>query len=213
MGRARRRTTLPLLGVGALLVMLSVAVFGVMTNRLDDRTPVLVLSRPVTVGQVIGEADLRVVPMSGATEVGVVSAADVRQVVGRTAAVALPAGSVLTRAMLGEAAFPPAGQRLVSLSLKAGQYPQRLAAGARVEVYLGIAPAGAVQPAAGSASDAGTASVPVSVTATVVEADVDAAAVDGGSGAVVTLLLTDVAASRLAGAAGSVLLMQMPAGV
>lgn len=211
-GKARRRTSLPLLGVGLLLMMLSVAVYGAITNQLDHRTPVLVVAQRVEAGQIIAAQDVRSVSMSNAAELGLVAAGDSAQVVGQTAAVPLAVGSVLVRSMIGEAQFPAPGQRLVSLSLKAGQYPQRLSAGAKVEVFLGVAATGAAP--AVPAQPVGPAAVgaPSKVVATVYEVDSAAGAADGSSGAVVTLVLGEDAAARLAGTVGAVLLMQMPAG-
>ena len=216
MGKAGKRTVLPQLGIGVLLIFLSVAVYGVITNRLDKRDPVLVLTHRVEAGQKIEAADLRAVPMSGVTALGVFPAAASAQVIGQSATIPLTAGTVLTSAMVGEQAlFPPTGQRLVSLSLKAGQYPQRLAAGAHVEIYLGVSTQDNAPATSGVQVTQGVAvapATPVKVTATVYEVDAGAAAADGQSGAVVSLLLDDSAAIRLAGAIGAVLLMQMPAG-
>ncbi|MEV8504486.1 SAF domain-containing protein [Actinoplanes sp. NPDC051475] len=213
MAGARKRSTLPLLGVGVLLILLSVAVYGVITSRLDKRDPVLVLRQRVEAGQVIDAADVQAVPMSGVAGMGVFAAADSARVIGQTVVAPLPAGTLLTESMLGaQAAFPPAGQRLVSLSLKAGQYPQRLMAGAKVEVYLGVA-----APATGQGGKDGqpapdASGVPVKITASVHEVDTAAVAADGQSGAIVSLLLDDDAAARLAASADAVLLMQMPVG-
>src|SRR5689334_15115175 len=137
MGKAGNHGTMSKVGAGALLIFLSVAGYGVITEQLDTRDPVLVLTHRIEAGQKIAAGDLQAVPMAGVTQLGVFPAAASAQVIGQSATIPLTAGTVLTSAMLGEkTTFPPAGQRLVSLSLKAGQYPQRLSAGAHVEAYL-----------------------------------------------------------------------------
>ena len=199
---------MPYLAGGAALVMFSVLVFGAIATRLDDRTLVLAVRVPVAAGQVIAESDVQAVPAANATGLGLIPARSKSSVVGRVAAWPLRPGVLLVASLIGEPAFPPPGQRLVSVNLKLGQYPQHLAAGARVEVYLDTPATGV-----GAAGMAGTTTVPTRVVAQVVEVDTATVAADGSSGAVVTLLLAADVAMRLAGSSpGSLLLMQMPAG-
>nr|WP_307962212.1 hypothetical protein [Salinispora arenicola] len=95
-----------------------------------------------------------------------------------------------------------------SVALKPGQYPQGLAAGARVLVYVSAAAPGGTEPAAGSSTAGGA--VPARVPAVVLGVDLGG---DGQGATVVTLLLDASDAPRLAAApAGGVVLMQTSPG-
>jgi hypothetical protein len=113
---------------------------------------------------------------------------------------------LLTPALIGEAAFPPAGQVTASVALKPGQYPQGLAAGASAAVYVSTNPSGGAGQTALSGSSTSSASTPVRLSAVVLGVDL---AGDGQGATVVTLLLDASDAARLAAApAGGVVLMQ-----
>src|SRR5438477_225733 len=84
----------------------------------------------------IEAADLTQVSAADDPSLGLIPAAQASAVVGRTAAVPLLPGTLLTRSLIGDAAFPPAGKVVASLAVKPGQYPQGLAAGAHVAVFL-----------------------------------------------------------------------------
>jgi Chaperone for flagella basal body P-ring formation len=148
-----RRRSIPHLTLGALLVAVCTLGFAVTATRIDHRQAVLVTARPVTVGQRLSSADLRAVRVAAGTGVDVISAADSANVVGQTVATNLPAGALLTRAELGPPSLPAAGQAVVALAVKAGQFPPDLAAGAHVLLIptpaAGSAPASAGSGAAG----------------------------------------------------------------
>jgi hypothetical protein len=93
----------------------------------------------VAAGEVIGQADLRVVQVDAAVEL--VGAADRDMVVGRTAAVPLAAGSLLSPAQLGAPAWPPAGRSVLAVLVPTGLVPAGLSAGTTVSVLLPGAPA------------------------------------------------------------------------
>ena len=109
--------------------------------------------------------------------------------------------------MLGDAAYPPAGKVVASLSVKPGQYPQGLAAGAHVAVYVSAGTAAGGQAAPGATGSAGSV-VPSRLSAVVLTVDPNG---DGQGATVVTLLLDAADADSLAGA-GSVVLMQTAPG-
>lgn len=213
----RRRRVLPYVSLGAVLVIGSVVAFAVTAVGLGERTAVLAVARPVAAGQVIEAADLRQVSVAADEELGLVPAAEAGQVVGRTAAVPLAVGVLVTRSLLGAAAFPPAGKVVASVALKPGQYPQGLPGGASVAVYLsdpatttGAAPVDATStggPLTGAEASGGL--VPLSATVLGVEP-----AGDGQGGVVVTLLLPAEAGARLAAApaTGLVLMQTAPGG-
>jgi hypothetical protein len=129
-----RRRSPAHLGLGALLVVVCALGFAVAAGRMDHRSSVLALARPVTVGQSLTASDLRAVPVSAGSGVDSVPAAESGSVVGRSMAVSLPAGALLTRAELGTASVPGAGEAIVALAVKPGQFPPDLAAGAHVHL-------------------------------------------------------------------------------
>jgi len=121
--------------VGVVLVVVCVAVFVVVGGRRDGRREVLVVTRPVQVGQLVTAGDVRVVSVVVEPAVEVVPAGSAGQVVGRPAAVPLSAGSLLSMSSVGRRSLP-AGVRLVGASLKPGSYPPGVSAGDQVMVLL-----------------------------------------------------------------------------
>ena len=103
-GPWRARHRLPYVSVGALLVVVCVLVYGYTAARWGDRVPVLAVARPVAAGQSIQAADLRQVSTADDPSLGLVPASQATWVVGRTAVAPLLQGTLLTRAMLGDAA-------------------------------------------------------------------------------------------------------------
>lgn len=206
--RARRpRHRLPYVSAGALLVVVCVLVYGYTAARWGDRVPVLAVARPVAAGQSIQATDLRQVSTADDPSLGLVPASQANWVVGRTAVAPLLPGTLLTRAMVGDAAYPPAGKVVASLSVKPGQYPQGLAAGAHVAVYVSAGTATGGQGASGATGSTGPAA-PSRLSAVVLTVDLNG---DGQGATVVTLLLDAADAESLAGA-GSVMLMQTAPG-
>lgn len=205
---ARRRRRLPFVALGGLLVIVCVLAYAYGAVRLGERIQVLAVARSVAAGQAITVADLKQVSAARDSGVRLIPAAQAAQVVGRTAVVPLVAGTLLTPDLLGDAAFPPAGKVTASVALKPGQYPQGLAAGARVVVYVSANPQnGQPAPAAGSAAGGST---PARLPAVVLGVDL---AGDGQGATVVTLLLDASDGPRLAAApAGGVVLMQTAPG-
>ncbi len=207
---ARRRRRLPFVTLGGLLVIVCVLGFAYGAARLGDRVQVLAVARPVAAGQAFTTADLRPVSAARDATVRLILASDAQRVIGRSAVVPLLAGTLLTPALVGEAAFPPAGKVSASVALKPGQYPHGLATGARVLAYVATSTTGAGQPVpAPSGSSGGTGAstgAPRPIPAVVLGVDL---AGDGQGATVITLLLDQTDAPRLA-AAGSnaVTLMQ-----
>ncbi len=201
---ARRRRRLPFVALGALLVIVCVLGFAYAAVRLGDRVQVLAVARPVAAGQAIASADLTAVSAAEDSQVPLVRAADADSIVGRTAVVPLVPGTLLSPSMVGESAFPPSGKVTASVAVKPGQYPQGLAAGARVQVY--------VSTAAGQSGGEGkpeSEATPTRLDAAVLGVDL---AGDGQGATVVTLLLDSADAGRLAVAPqGGVVLMQASA--
>lgn len=188
---------------GVLLVLAAVVTFWQVDLRRHAEESFLAVARPVAAGQVIADGDVRVVRVANASGLALLGADRRTEVVGRTAAVPLAEGSLLTAAQLGPVAWPPAGQAVIAVTVKPGRGPAGLAAGARVVVLVVPTNAGgqvAPQPGGGGAAGVrrAVASV-VSVTA----------GVDQVGTLLVTLLLPVEHAEAIASAAGDVSLVQL----
>jgi hypothetical protein len=205
--RRSRRRAAPHLVVGALLVLACALGFVMTSLRASGRLPVLALARSVPAGHALTAADLRITQVAADVGTGVLPAADRDGVLGRAVAVPRPAGSLLFRGDIGPAAFPPRGQAVAAVAVKAGQYPPGLSVGSRVAVLTGQT--GDAAPAGGGPGDRGRHA------AAVVEVSPGAADGAGSSGAVVSLLMAegDADAAARAAAAGQVsLVLLSPAG-
>jgi hypothetical protein len=186
---ARPARRVPYLLLGSILVVACAAAAVVVTMGLDNRQAVLMLARPVAVGQLLSAQDLRQTAMPTDTQVQAVPAAESSTVLGRPVAYSLPAGTLLTRFVIGAPATPAAGQAEAAVGLTAGQFPPSLASGARVAVLVSVA-----SPPAGTSGS--TVAPPVAQwTATV--AEIGASRTEQQT-TVVTLLLPDDDARRLA---------------
>jgi hypothetical protein len=130
-GSGRR---VPYLAAGVLLVVAGVAGVLITLVQVGQRSPVLVLARPLVVGQLLATGDLRVVSMSADPDVDVVTADQSRMVVGQPVSYSLPAGVVLSRTVLGAPQTPPAGQGVVAVAAAPGQFPPQLAPGTTVSI-------------------------------------------------------------------------------
>ena len=193
--RAGRR-----MAAGVLLVLAAVVVFWQVDLRHDPRQAVLAMARPVPAGQVITEADLRTVRVAPDPGLHLLPAAERDRVVGRTAAVPLATGSLLTGEQVGPVAWPPPGQAVVAVAVKPGHAPAGLTPGARVVVLVVPAPTGTTSTApAGTAGPGG-----VRALATVVALTQGP---DQASTQVVSLLLAAEAAEQVAAAPGDVSLV------
>src|SRR6266540_3452969 len=200
----RRRRRVPYLALGGLLVVVCVLGFAAATVRLGQRVAVLAVAQPVSAGQRIEAADLTQVSAADDPSLGLIPVALASAVVGRTAVVPLLPGTLLTRSLIGDAAFPPAGKVVASLADKPGQYPQGLEEGSHVAVFVSAGNA-----AAGGQTSTGTGNASSRLSAVVLGVDPRG---DGQGATVVTLLLDASDAGRLAGADGVVLMQTSPGG-
>lgn len=197
---AGRRSRWRLLA-GVMVVLASVSGFVAFNTMATDTTRVLMVARPVPMGQPLSTGDVQVVDVRLAPGVEAVPAAELGLLVGRPAAVPLEPGALLTRAQVGPPAVPAAGEVLVAVAVPLP--PAGLGAGSRVRVL--VTPGGT-----GGAAE-GQGGVLASASATVV----DVGPVDGSGGRVVSLLLrpTDGEQVATAAAAGRVsLVVQAGAG-
>jgi hypothetical protein len=131
-----RRRGVPYLLLGVLLVLACVGGFTLISLNAGDRQAVLAVARTVALGQVLTTEDLRRVDVAVDPVVAVVGADQAATVVGRPMATSLSVGALLTPDSVGDAVVPTAGQAIVALAVKPGQFPPEVAAGARVSVVL-----------------------------------------------------------------------------
>jgi hypothetical protein len=181
--------------VGVALMVGFALLFAVTGLRADPAVAVLAVAEPVAAGEVIGETDLRVASVVPDPAVQLVPASERDSVVGRTAAVPLAQGSLLSPGQVGAVVWPPAGQSVVGVPVATGRLPAGLAPGSTVSVLP------AEQPAL--AGGQGPAVAPAVVVA------VEAPNVAGIR--VVSLLLGELQARQVAAAGEVVLLLESPA--
>jgi hypothetical protein len=179
--------------VGAILVIAAALAFYLTAVRIDERTAVLTVAAAVPAGHVLTEADLSVARIVPDPAVPVVPADQRSSVVGRTTALPLSQGALLAPAALGPAEWPPAGESVIGVPVKAGRAPAGITAGVHVTAVVLPAASTTGQPAGEM----------VQARAVVV-----AAGEPDATGAVaVSLLMTRADALRLVGTAGEVALI------
>ena len=184
-----------------LFLLIAMLVAGWLWQHKSDRVEVLVVRTPVAAGDVVARSDLGTAEVAGVSEA--VRVGDVDAVVGRTAAVGLLPGQVLTPAMVTERPVPGPGERVVGLQLDATRTPADLTPGTTVEVL-------AVPPSGDPSSPSGLSSPHVLAQRAVVQ---QSGQVDGGDTRL-SLVLPKADANRVAafGAAGRIAVVQTPLG-
>ena len=198
----QRRRQVPWIVAGVLLVVGCALAFGVASVRASHGEQVLAVARSVPAGHVVQPGDLRVVKITPTAGLDPVPALSESSTVGRPAAVALVAGTLLTPADLGT---PSGGSGdVVAVALKAGAYPPSLGPGGRVDVV----------PVVGSSSSG---SAPVSGQSGSIGAvvlSVDATPAGSSADAVVSLQVNPADADEVAAlaAAGQIALVELPSG-
>jgi hypothetical protein len=196
-GRRRRRPVLVMAGV--VLVACGAVVSASLVARAHSDVSVLALARPVTAGEVVSAADLRVVHVSGAG-VSALSAAGAGALVGATALASLTAGTLLAPGMVARFTPPGPGNELVAVGVKPGLVPPQVAAGRSVSL---------IDVAAGGANAAPRPSVLVR------SAKVVAVTQDAATGQIVLSVVVPGASAPLvaqASASGTVAVSVLPVG-
>ena len=164
---ARRRRELPLVVMGVLLVLGCALAFADASLHVSSREEVLVVAQPLAAGQMLTTADLQSAQVSTGSGVQVVLASEEASVVGRSVAVPLVPGTLLTRTEVGSATAVGSDSDVVAVGLKSGAYPPDLAPGDRVQVVP------VSSSSAGSGSESGsvdaTNGTPVSATVLAVQ--------------------------------------------
>jgi len=207
--RRPRRRSVPLAAGGVVLVVVCALVFAEGWLAAGNRQPVLALAQPLTAGQVITLADLEVVRVSAAGPVSLVPASRQAEVAGSTAAVSMPAGSLLAGSDIGTPP-PVKGQVRLGVAVKPGAYPPDLAVGQDVDVLA--TPASGTTDASSSGPGSAGAALPVGEA---VVLSVSPAPASGGSGETVVELQVPADAMpqvAAASAAGQIALATIPAG-
>lgn len=113
-------------------------------TSLDDKTEVLQLVRDVRAGEVVTDADIRVVEVDLDPTVPSVAADDVGLVVNQYARVYLPAGSLVVDQLVQPTPLVSDGAGVVAVEVRSTQLPAGLTT--RSQVLLVIVPEGDAEP-------------------------------------------------------------------
>jgi hypothetical protein len=107
----------------------------------SDRSPVLVVARPVAAGTALTDADLTVAEVSADPALDPIALSARDSVLGRTAAVDLTPGTLLVDAAMGQARVLDAGEAIVGIEVTAASAPTgTMAVGDRVQLVETAAP-------------------------------------------------------------------------
>jgi len=112
-----------LIAVGVLLMVGCGLIAAALQMKATSKTAVLAVSRQVPAGQPIDAADLSTVTISGGEGLRAIAASNRNTVIGRTAAVTLMPGTLVTRSQIAGTTSVTRGKVVVGLSLKPGQVP------------------------------------------------------------------------------------------
>lgn len=118
------------LAISALCILGVVAVVG----RGADRQQVLALAHSLPAGSAIGADDVVSVELPASSPLPVVLASGQKAIIGQSAAVSLPKGTLLNPSLLTDESRVPAGMALVGVVLDPGQYPTDLNIGDTVDL-------------------------------------------------------------------------------
>lgn len=192
----RAKVRLPELVVG--IFVMGVFALGAVVWHLTavDRTPALGLAVAVERGDTITASDVRVVYVDSDDPLAHLGEAQMNQIVGRVALVDLPAGTLLTTALVADPIALDAGEGVTGLSLEPGAYPA-----------VGIAPGDRVNVVRAGDSGAGDASEAVIARNATVFAVQDLA----GDRKLVSIMSSEADAEAIAAAAGGPLRLVMVA--
>lgn len=185
--------------LGVFLVLGLSAWFAYLYSQAGQRHSVLAVARAVPAGQALVAADLKEVMVSADPALEPIPAARQSSVIGRTSAVALVKGTLLSEDELATGPLVPAGRDIVGLSLKAGQVPLGVRVGDRVVVIRTPTTPTAATGASGIGTD--TAGAVLSRNAEVLA--VDAGSATNGGTTVVSVVVDAADAGAVAAAAAS----------
>jgi hypothetical protein len=119
--KSRRRTWMIALGIA--IVLIGGLFTWYLTTTTSRTVSVLTTSSDVERGQQITDKDLTTITVAGGQNVDAVPAKDAKDVIGKVAAVDLPAGSLLTSSNVIDTLPVPSGDSIVGIALNANQLP------------------------------------------------------------------------------------------
>jgi hypothetical protein len=123
--RRQQRNTAGVL-LGLLLIVFSAVAVALYAASVGHRRAVLVVTRSVQAGSVIVSADLSDVRISADPALHSIPASQRDRIVGKVAAVSLVPGELVTSGQLSTGPRLAAGQAVVGVSLRPGQFPAAL---------------------------------------------------------------------------------------
>ena len=142
--------------VSALLVFTSIAVFASVYSSANHQTPSLIVVQTIQEGQRISGTDLGQASVAISAGVSPIPVASAALLAGKRAAVTIPAGSLLTLADVAGSAPIAAGEAVVGMALKDGEYPSAgVESGDQVMIVQSASPGA---PATATATDTGSGS-------------------------------------------------------
>lgn len=130
----RSRCNTGRIALGLVVLAISALAAVVVFSSAADRVTVIGVARDVPAGKAITESDLRDVSISRGSGLRTIPTQDASKVVGRTAAVGLVAGSLLSPGQLADGPLLPTGTVVTGAVLKSGQFPVGLGIGDQVDV-------------------------------------------------------------------------------
>ncbi|UOY03234.1 SAF domain-containing protein [Blastococcus sp. PRF04-17] len=122
---ARRRASRKSLVLSVLVVLLGGLLAFAAGQMLTARTEVLAVARDVQMGSTITAEDLAVANVTSDPNLSPIPASQRSQIVGMVAQVPLSRGELLTGAQVGPDSGFAAGEMLVALPMREGQFPSR----------------------------------------------------------------------------------------
>jgi hypothetical protein len=162
-----------------MLVLAAIVAALALYTRLGHRTEVLAVGNTVLAGEVITDADLRVVSIATDDDIPTVAASERAAVVGQYARVRLVAGSLLVREGIQAEPLVDPSRVLMSVEVPAGRVPIGLREQSRLVLVVTPARATGTEPVAPVLVEATVAAVPANL--------VEVVQGSGGPGALVAL--------------------------
>ena len=142
--RANRRPALA--AASALIIVVCGVLFASLYASASGKTAVLEVTRTVTAGSKIATSELKSVNISLSAQGSTIPTSAASSIIGKSASVTIPAGSILNRADVTSSWQPPAGESLVGVGLRQSQQPASgIQPGEYVDVVLTGAPGAAFQ--------------------------------------------------------------------
>jgi hypothetical protein len=124
-----------LAGLAVLLIIGGALGAGYLVLQGGKRVPAIEIIQPVGAGQKIPLSAMQEVEIASGTGLSYVPWNQASQVASFYAANTIPAGTLLTDAMVGQTSNLTAGKAVLGLSLKEGQLPSGLQVGDHVDIY------------------------------------------------------------------------------